>query len=202
MEAAQRSWLQRLQQAGFATEEAYLMAHLPGAELESHARAVAEFDDALAQARFALNQAQAEIEGRQRPRVEELEASASAAGLAYREAANVSGQLTERLQTLASVQKRLNQISAEYGEVEARYSVFGSMAEVARGENLHRISLQRFVLASRLDDVLAVASRTLSKMSRGRYLLRRNIETADRRSAGGGDSAVLVAAALPTGCRR
>jgi DNA repair protein SbcC/Rad50 len=47
------------------------------------------------------------------------------------------------------------------------------------------MSLQRFVLASRLDDVLAAASRRLGLMSRGRYLLRRNVETTDRRSAGG-----------------
>ena len=185
LRAAQQSWLQRLQQANFDSEEHYLAAHLPAEELASLARAVAEHENALAQARFAAAQAQAEIESRQRPRLEELEAGAETAGLAYRKAAGESGQLAERLQTLGSLQKRLNRISAEYREVEARYSVFGSMADVARGENLHRISLQRFVLASRLDDVLAAASRTLSKMSRGRYLLRRNVETADRRSAGG-----------------
>ena len=182
---AQQTWLQRLQQAKFAIEEEYLAAHLSGKELESLARTVEEYESALAEARFAAAQVQSEIEGRVRPELKELEQGATAAGLAYRKAANESGQLTERLQALASVQQRLNQISADYQDVEARYGVFGSMSEVARGENLHRISLQRFVLASRLDDVLAAASRTLSKMSRGRYLLRRNIETADRRSAGG-----------------
>lgn len=183
--AGNAEWLLRLKKTGFASEESYLRASLGEAELERLATDVEAFDSELATARTILAEAQAGVEGLSAPDLAAVEAASGAAAHAYRVAADESGQLTARAEALGKLLSRLREIGSAYARTEADFELFGTIASVASGENLHRVSLQRFVLASRLDDVLAAASRRLRLMSRGRYLIRRNTETADRRAAGG-----------------
>jgi DNA repair protein SbcC/Rad50 len=183
--AGNAEWLLRLTKAGFASEESYLQASLGEAELERLATAVEAFDSELATARTILAELQADVEGLSAPDLAAVETAAGAAAQAYRAAADERGQLAARADALGKLLLRLREIGTAYARIEADFELFGTIASVASGENPHRISLQRFVLASRLDDVLAAASRRLRLMSRGRYLIRRNTETMDRRAAGG-----------------
>ena len=183
--AAQAAWHERLEQAGFGAERDYLAARLPDGELERVAAMLETFDRDLATAQALAAEARAAVEGQAPPELAGLVAAADAAAQAYRAAVDERGRLASRVDALGKLLQRLRRIGTEYARTEARYGEIGAVASVASGDNPHRISLQRFVLASRLDDVLAAASRRLGMMSRGRYLLRRNTETADRRSAGG-----------------
>ena len=182
---AQAEWRRRLEKFGFADEQAYLEARLPEAALDPLHANLEHFDRELARAQALAEEARAAVEGLEPPQLAVAEAAAEAAAQAYRAAADESGRLAGRSDALRSLLARLGEIGAAYRETEAHFGVFGTLASVAAGDNPHRVSLQRFVLASRLDDVLAAASLRLGTMSRGRYLLRRNTETADRRSAGG-----------------
>jgi len=185
LDAAQAEWRARLEKAGFGAEGDYLEARLPDGELERVATMLESFDRDLATAQTLAAEARTAVEGLEPPALAALEAAADAAAQAYRVAVDERGRLANRVEALGKLLQRLTRIGTEYAATEARYGEIGTVANVASGDNPHRISLQRFVLASRLDDVLAAASRRLGRMSRGRYLLRRNTETADRRSAGG-----------------
>jgi DNA repair protein SbcC/Rad50 len=178
-------WTRRLAQAKFDSETDYLEAYLPNDELDRIQREADEFDHALAAARALAAEAREEVAGISRPDLDAALACSETASQAHRAAAEQSGRLANRLEALASLTERLAKIGVEYADIEARFGVAGSIARVAGGDNPHRISLQRFVLASRLDDVLAAASMRLRVMTRGRYLLRRNVDAGDRRAAGG-----------------
>ena len=67
---------------------------------------------------------------------------------------------------------------------------FESMAQVVAGDNPLRMSLGRFVLASRVDEVAVVASERLLRLSRGRYRLRRTDEVRHGGRASGLDLVV------------
>jgi exonuclease SbcC len=73
--------------------------------------------------------------------------------------------------------------------LDTQYKVAGRLAEVAAGRppNLSRVSFQRFVLATQLDEVLEQASRRLFAMSRGQFTLRRSRQLDDKRKAAGLD---------------
>jgi DNA repair protein SbcC/Rad50 len=185
LDSAELEWRRRIEKAGFVSEKAFLEARLEDDELQQAEAALEAFDRGLAAAQTVATEARAAVAGMARPALAAAEAAADAAAQAYRAAADESGRLAGRVDALRGLLKRLRRIAADYVETEARYAEFGAISNAAAGDNPHRISLQRFVLASRLDDVLAAASRRLGMMSRGRYLLRRNTETADRRSAGG-----------------
>ncbi|MFU8896998.1 MAG: AAA family ATPase [Gammaproteobacteria bacterium] len=181
----EEEWLQRLQKAGFASEQEYLAARLSAAKLQDLENEVASFDRRLAAAKTLAAQARKDIDGRSPPDLAAAQTAADAAAQAYGEAADESGRLANRIEAVAKLRNSLAEIAVAYESTAARFGVLGSIARVASGDNPHRVSLQRFVLASRLDDVLAAASRRLAIMTRGRYLLRRNTEAADRRAAGG-----------------
>lgn len=185
LQAVEKEWSMRLERAGFGSEAAWRSAALDEGEIERLQAQIDEFRQRLAAAEGMAADSRAEVAGREPPDLEAAKAVATAAAEEYGRAATRSGQLASRIDTLERLRARLQQIAAEYTATEQRFGVFGSIARVAAGDNLHRISLHRFVLASRLDDVLAAASRRLRAMTRGRYLLRRNTETADRRAAGG-----------------
>lgn len=182
---AEREWTRRLAEAGFAAEPYYLEAYLPADELDRIQRKIDEFDHALAAARALAAEARKDVAGVSRPDLETALAASANASQAHRAAAEQSGRFANRLEALTSLGERLAKIAVEYADIEARFGVAGSIARVAGGDNPHRVSLQRFVLASRLDDVLAAASTRLRVMTRGRYLLRRNVDAGDRRAAGG-----------------
>jgi DNA repair protein SbcC/Rad50 len=59
------------------------------------------------------------------------------------------------------------------------------MAELVRGRNPRGMSLQRLVLAARLEEVAEAASARLQLMSRGRFRLRHDISVARKNSAAG-----------------
>ena len=75
--------------------------------------------------------------------------------------------------------------------LDQRYATVGKVADVVNGKNQSGLTLQRFVLAAFLEDVLHAASSQLRKMSRGRFQLSRKASRDDSRKAGGLDLEVL-----------
>jgi DNA repair protein SbcC/Rad50 len=183
--AVEAEWSRRLERAGFRDERAYREAHLSEAEREELSAAISTFDRELVTESARADQARAAVAGLDKPNLVVSRSTADAAAAAHGEASREAGQLAQRLSDLADTLAALRQLDDAYRAAEARYAVLGTLADAALGKNPHRVSLQRFVLASRLDDVLAAASQRLGSMSRGRYLLRRATETTDRRIAGG-----------------
>jgi exonuclease SbcC len=97
------------------------------------------------------------------------------------ELASVSGELS----TLDNLIKSLVGIEERLKLLEDDYSSAGKISDIAQGDNVLKMSYQSYVLASRLDDVLSLATARLKRMSRGRYEMRRSLEVADRRQESG-----------------
>ncbi|NMD69244.1 SMC family ATPase [Bacillus sp. DNRA2] len=79
---------------------------------------------------------------------------------------------------------KVNAINQQLKELEDRYKLIGHLHEIAKGQNTYRITFERFVLASFLDDILTQANARLTKMTSGRYQLLRKTD----RSKGAGQS--------------
>ncbi|WP_064093577.1 AAA family ATPase [Rossellomorea aquimaris] len=75
------------------------------------------------------------------------------------------------------IYKKVTDINQGIKELEENYQMVGHLAEVARGQNANRITFERYVLASFLEDILHIANERLIKMTSGRYQL---IRKADR----------------------
>ncbi|SDD61259.1 exonuclease SbcC [Cupriavidus sp. YR651] len=182
---------QGLADAGFADSAAYAAACLPGetiAELDKQVRA---FEVDLATAIDRRERAATAARGLQAPDLPALLGARDAAAVQLEDAIRQRTEVAASRDGLLQCQGLLDSLAAENRDVEARYAVLGRLSEVANGNNPRRMTFQRFVLATLLDEVLEAASLRLLRMSRGRYALQRVREQGDQRTAGGLDLEVF-----------
>jgi len=119
------------------------------------------------------------------PDIESLEEAAGEADDTLTIAKGQEVKLSERLDALGRTLASLKENTRKTEELEKQNQVLGYVADVANGNNPWKLTFQRFVLGALLDDVLVAASERLKIMSRGRYLLLRERNVADRRQAAG-----------------
>ncbi|MHB1141008.1 MAG: AAA family ATPase [Sulfuricaulis sp.] len=193
LEAAVEDFLKRLREAGFADEAAYQGARLEQEERDRLEQEIRAFRDAQLAAKARFDHVADAARGKVRPDLTALETDAANAQ------AEVNGLLEERARAgeqsrqIDSSVAELKFLQGEQAQTEAQLAIVGRVAEVANGKNIYGITLQRYVLAALLEDVLAAASHRLRLMSRGRFDLQRATERVDLRAAGGLDLLVYDA---------
>ncbi|WP_342051522.1 MULTISPECIES: SMC family ATPase [unclassified Cupriavidus] len=188
---AQASFVNAIAAAGFDSLEAWQTACLPPAAMVALDEAVRDFELEIARAADRRERAEAEAKSLQPPDLPALQAARDTAAANLEAAIRQRSELAAARETLLQCQRLLDALEADGRDIETRYAVLGRLSEVANGNNPRRITFQRFVLASLLDEVLEAASQRLMRMSRGRYTLQRVREQVDQRSAGGLDLEVF-----------
>jgi exonuclease SbcC len=173
--------------AGFVDTPAYHDARLETAAFDTLAAGLLDFDKKLAAAVDRQARAAAQTHELARPDLasaisvhDEAKAALLTASKTVRDAVAALDDTSRFLATLQQLQQQFEQL-------EARYTLHRQVANVATGDNPHRMSLQRYVLATLLEEVLAATTRRLHVMSRGRYSMQRKTGSGDRRAAAGLD---------------
>lgn len=174
--------------AGFSDIEALTRARLDAAAVEALRQAVQRFERQRIEAMTRLADAEAAAAGIERQDPAPLEAALAERTSAREQAVRAEQSCRDRQAELARGAATLGELGGRLEALERRYGIIGRLADIANGEGgAARITFQRFVLAALLDEALDAASQRLSLMSRGRYLLRRVREAADRRVSAGLD---------------
>jgi exonuclease SbcC len=185
------AFAEALAAAGFAGVDDYRAACLPDDATRALDDAVRAFDVDLARA-AEWRQRTAEIgQTLQAPDIPALLAARDASAVQLEAAIRQRSEVAATRDALLQCKGLLDSLAAEGRDVETRYAVLGRLSEVANGNNPRRMTFQRFVLATLLDEVLEAASLRLLRMSRGRYALQRVREQGDQRMAGGLDLEVF-----------
>lgn len=86
---------------------------------------------------------------------------------------------------------RLKELKKKREKLERKYFDVGELARLARGDNDQRLSLERFVLSSFLDEILLQANIRLDRMTDHRFELIRSEEVAKRGAQSGLDLEVI-----------
>jgi exonuclease SbcC len=182
-----------LAEHGFDDVAACDGAMLSPEDLEATLAQIAAHHDALTATKAQIKQAEKSATALPKDvDVAALELQAQEANEAHTAAVQAHTQATDRLDTLLDVRKRLDQVDADHKKVDEEYAVVGVLAAVANGQGQGaKVSFQRWVLGAYLDDVLHAASKRLLMMSKGRYRLKRAMNTTDRKRASGLDLAVF-----------
>ncbi len=188
---ADAAWQTQRNECGFPTDEAYTAAVRAPERLQAMETDIAGYDQQLAVAHDRAAKTAAAAVGLTQPDMAQLKDAAKAASAAVEDAVARAA----RLQRDAAENQRLIKQSAEIAQqlarLEGQYATAGALSKAANGNNASRLTLQRFVLQSLLDDVLLAASHRLRRMSRGRYVLQRCRTVTDARTAGGLDLEVF-----------
>jgi DNA repair protein SbcC/Rad50 len=162
-----------LVEGDFATEEAYLEAVVPPAELEALAEWIREYDQGINRLRGQREQLAKEVAGKDAP---DLEAVAAATKEAQEAEDAKRDELTGAHRLLSPKETGISDIEnlrARHAAREAQCQVMKALYKAARGDNGRKLNFERYVLTGLLDEVLVHASRRLKQMSGGRYILQR-----------------------------
>ncbi|MEW9096939.1 MAG: SMC family ATPase [Clostridiaceae bacterium] len=81
-----------------------------------------------------------------------------------------------RLNNNNRVLKEVENLNSIIKDEEKKYGTIGELARIANGDNIERITFERYVLAAYFDEIINAANIRLSKMAAGRFILRRKEE--------------------------
>ena len=136
----------------------------------------------------------AELEARTPPNLEQLkqakEQAQAASGAKQKELARTE----EQLKTHQDWINRYRRESKAIAQLDEKHAVVGRLAALAGGTDTSaaaKMTFQRYVLATILDEVLTLANLRLQDMSHHRYQLKREMHATDRRSTEGLELAVI-----------
>lgn len=164
-----------LESSGFEDEAALMLRRRTPGELDALERRVSEHDSALAAATDRAERAAraaAAIEAA--PDVAALEVGHRDAAAVATEAGATAGAARAVLEGHRTAIATIERYEAESAEATTAHALVARLADVADGSNELKLSLQRYVLGSYLDDVLAHANHRLQLMTGGRYRLVRS----------------------------
>lgn len=173
--------------SGFADVQAYTDALMEPSAQEAITRVLAQHERELAAAADRSARALAAVRDLPRPDLQALQVAAQTAADRLDQATRAAAQAQSALQMAHDLTARITAIAAHYAALEQEHSLLRGLADTAGGQNAARMSFQRYVLATLLEEVLAAASLRLRAMSRGRYALRRVQDVTTGRGAGGLD---------------
>jgi len=182
-----RDFADRIASAGFSDRDAYAAALREPDVAEELEERVRTFREDLSAARKTAAEKDKEAAGLERPDCAELEKALAAARRENDEAIGEMTRIEERIKSDEALASRIDSALGTCEALEKRYSVTGRIANVSRGDNSLKLTLERYVLAALFENVAESATQRLKIMSQGRYELYRSENRSDQRRAGGLD---------------
>ncbi|EHF3619703.1 SMC family ATPase [Listeria innocua] len=167
-----------MKQNDFPTYEAYKQALMSAEELKSKEEQLADFERKRHLAISRRADLTEKLKNKQKPNIEQLESFMTEKQLELAQSEeNTIKQRDFVLKRKELAENYQNSIQA-VEKAEVNYADIGLLADSARGKNARRLTFERYILAMFLDTIIHRANHRLSKMTSGRFELKRKIEKA------------------------
>jgi exonuclease SbcC len=190
-EEEQRYFLKRVAASGFIDQHDYQKAKKSQEVMDATAKKIAVFDSEFSKASLFLEHALQAAATLELPDMLYLQQVATDMQNRYKVVFAAHTNLEAQISRQQTSLKKIVQVHEKLKTLEAQYAVVGRLAEVANGGNEHKLTLQRFVLGTLLENVIVAANERLNMMSRNRYSLQRTLDRARKNAAGGLDLEVF-----------
>lgn len=180
---------QALREEQLESIEAARQAVLTPAALDELGDQITRYTEQLAVANAVLEDSEVVAAlGQARPDVARLADEHEQARGRWQRAATFLGQVRHAGREVAEHHRQLSEVVTAAGPLTERLDLVTELADLAQGrgsDNTDGISLTTYVLAVRLERIVALANERLATMADGRYELEVDHGRADRRSRGG-----------------
>ncbi len=196
---ALEAWHDTLRTSNFEDEKQFQLALFDDATLAGLKAQISAYETQCNREKGAVAAQKNALQGKSKPELDTLQGKLAETTEASQAAETAFQEIDKRYSRLVDTRNKLHRALEQTANLEKRYALIGTLADVANGNTGNKISLQRFVLSVLLDDVLLVASTRLKMMSKDRYQLLRN---QDRAKGGGASGLDLVVEDAYTGNQR
>jgi exonuclease SbcC len=187
----QAAFQRQLTESAFENEAAFLAARQPSDVRERLKQEVQAFDEARQTLTVHINTLTDRIGNQEKPDTAPLKAEITALDERYNTRIKETTRLEELFELMTEVRKKVNKQVDALKKEEQQYHSIKKLADLSRGENHLKLSFERFVLSSFLDDILVKANQRLVELTDYRYQLRRSHEIAKRGAQSGLDLEVI-----------
>jgi DNA repair protein SbcC/Rad50 len=185
---AEERFREELKAADFGNTAEYRESKLDRQQMAELEADIKEYSGSRTAAAESLIKAEQEIEGRTVADVEELNEQLKAVNESKQSRSSEKEMLHARIvlnrTQLSSIVKSMKELEA----VEEEYKVTGKLAKIARGDNIEKITFERYVLAAFFDDIIHAANMRLTRMTGSRYEMCRKTD----RSKGNAQSGLEI----------
>ncbi|WP_445487224.1 AAA family ATPase [Niallia sp. 03133] len=176
MKSERAIFLESMRTQGFANYSAYTQAKLPEEESDKRMKNIRLYHEEYRSVCDRYQDLLDSLKNVKKPdivllkkKVEDIEKSISQVQQEYT-------NLMVKKRDNEDVRNQVLAINKEIKQLEEEYKLLGHLYDITRGQNTYRITFERYVLASFLDEILQAANMRLIKMTSGRYQLLRKTD--------------------------
>lgn len=188
LKKAEERFAQELKEAGFGSADEYRMSKLTRQQMRSLEDDIKEYSGSRTAAAESLIKAEQEIEGLKIADIEELKEQLKAVNESKQSRSIEKEKLHARIVLNRTQLSSIVKSRSELETVEEEYKVTGKLAKIARGDNIEKITFERYVLAAFFDDIIHAANMRLTRMTGSRYEMCRKTD----RSKGNAQSGLEI----------
>ncbi|HLR66270.1 MAG TPA: SMC family ATPase [Virgibacillus sp.] len=190
-ESQQLQFNDTMKAKGFASAEAYQKSKMPLEKQSVIEEEIQRFEHRMKQINLRLQELLLQTNNMTRPDLHQLSELVDTKQNQLQTINDHLYALKLKLTNDESILKHINRELKHQKELEEEYYMIGELAELAHGNNSLKLSFERYVLASFLDEILLQANIRLNQMTENRYQLMRSGQVAKRGAQSGLDLEVF-----------
>ncbi|QDP01633.1 AAA family ATPase [Thalassotalea sp. PS06] len=186
LQQLETQWQEQLTASHFDDQNAFLAACIDEFSLRRLQQDVSEYQQRAKTLADNLSLLAERLKEKSAPDLSALQANLDNTDHQYQIHEKEVNQASIAVANSTNILKRIAEYQSRQEQHREDYEVIGTLANAASGKGKVRVSLERFVLADILDNVLSIASQRLHIMSKGQYRLVRQAEAQQKRNVTAG----------------
>jgi DNA repair protein SbcC/Rad50 len=167
---------EKLEQQGFQNYKLYEMAKRSEMELQQMEADISNYRESLRSATDRYKELEASLKDVPMPNIQELTEIIEQMTKIIKGIDDQKSDLAFKKRENEQILETIHTLNKEMKQFEDQYKIIGNLADISKGNNHLRVTFERYVLGSFLDDILREANSRLLKMTSGRFQLLRKMD--------------------------
>lgn len=173
---ASATFSEKLYENEFVDKQSYEEAKLFIDQLSRMKESVERYNEEQRAIHMKIREFKKATDGLERINLNEMNDRIDALNNEMNEWINKAGMLAAQMSESKRTKETVMRLSEQIARVEEEYRLAGHMYDIAHGKNELKVTFERYVLASFLEDILNAANTRLVSMTNGRFRLERQTE--------------------------
>ncbi|MGG3448763.1 SbcC/MukB-like Walker B domain-containing protein [Domibacillus aminovorans] len=184
---AAATFSEKLLENEFVTEQSYQEAKRFVDHLLRMKESVERYNEEQRAIHMKIRELEKATDGLERINLDELSDTIDALNDEMNEWTHKAGMLAAQMSESMRTKEAVMRLSKQIARVEEEYRLAGHMYDITHGKNELKVTFERYILASFLEDILIAANTRLIGMTNGRFRLERQTERAKGNAQSGLD---------------